>query len=207
MSFYNGSDSKFSRNYCEEVEMVFSAIDCLLHRGHVIYCSSELSSGLRLFDALRRHSVKTPAELKEQLGEAWYQANIWNVNVRSGIVFAEAVRAAFPDGTIAITPAPFSAPGWSQPEYLYFWEMLLRTRIKSVWFNRNWQFSNGCTFEFAVAHDAGLPTFDHNGQILTRSAGTEMICVAVEQLERQGFDTSKLRANVELLHPKPAEMR
>jgi hypothetical protein len=195
MSFYSPSDSEFRRNYREEVDMAFSAIDCLLHRDHVIYCSSELSSGLRLYEALRQHNVKTAAELREQAGDAWYQANIWNVNVRSGIEFADAVRAIFPDRTIAITPGPFSAPGWSQPEYLFFWETLLRTRVKSVWFNFNWQYSNGCTFEFAVAHDAGLPTFDHTGQVLTRSAGIELIGAAVEQLERQGFDASKLRAN------------
>jgi hypothetical protein len=199
MSFYSPSDSTFARSYRDEVKMVFSAVDCLLHRDNVIYCSSELSSGLRLYDALRQHSVKTAAELKKQLGDAWYQANIWDVNERSGKEFADAVRAAFPDRTIAITPAPFSAPGWSQPEYLYFWEMLLRERVKSVWFNLNWQFSNGCTFEFAVAHDAGLPTFDRDGQILTRSAGIELIGAAVQQLEREGFDTSKLRANVELM--------
>jgi hypothetical protein len=199
MSFYAPSDSKFTRNYREEVDMVFSAIDCLLHRDHVIYCSSELSSGLRLYDALRQHNVKTAVELREQAGGAWYQANVWDVNVRAGIEFADAVRAVFPDRTIAITPAPFTAHGWSQPEYLYFWETLLRTRVKSGWFNLNWQYSNGCTFEFAVALDADLSTFDHTGQILTGSAGIALIRAAVEQLERQGFDASKLRANVELL--------
>lgn len=197
MSFYSPSDSEFRRNYREEVDMAFSAIDCLLHRDHVIYCSSELSSGLRLYDALRQHYVKTAAELREQLGDAWYQANIWNVNVRSGIEFADAVRAVFPDRMIAITPAPFTAPGWSQREYLYFWETLLRTRVKSVWFNLNWQYSNGCTFEFGVALDASLPTFDHTGQTITRSAGIELIRAAVQQLEYEGFNTSQLRENIE----------
>jgi hypothetical protein len=184
-----------------------SAIDCLLHGGDVIYCSSELSSGFRLYEAMRQHHVKTAAELKERLGDKWYEDNIRKVNVRSGTDFADAVRAASPDRTIAITPAPFSAPPWdkpwSQPEYLYFWEKLLRTRVKSVWFNLNWQYSNGCTFEFAVAHDAGLPTFDHGGQILSRSTGIELIGGAVQRLEREGFDTSKLRENVERAAAEP----
>jgi hypothetical protein len=104
MSFYGPGDSKFARNYREEADMAFSAIDCLLHRDHVIYCSSELSSGLRLYDAMLQHGVKTAAKLREQSGDAWYQANIWNVNVRAGIEFADAVRAIFADRTIAITP-------------------------------------------------------------------------------------------------------
>ena len=100
---------------------------------------------------------------------------------------------------MVITPAPFTAPGWSQPEYLGFWETLIRTRIKSVWFNREWQFSNGCTFEFAVAHDAELSTFDHNGEPLDRTAGIAAIASAIKRLEAEGFDTAKLQENLERL--------
>ncbi|MBV9406616.1 MAG: hypothetical protein JO211_14825, partial [Acidobacteriaceae bacterium] len=59
MSFYTPSDSTFTRHYREELEMVFSAIDCVLHREHVIYCSSELTTGLRLYEALEAHDLKT----------------------------------------------------------------------------------------------------------------------------------------------------
>ena len=82
-----------------------------------------------------------------------------------------------------MTPAPFSAPGWDQHEYLSFWDTLLRTRIRSVWFNRNWEFSNGCAFEFAVARDAGLPTFDRGGNILHWSEGVEAIKNAMNRLD------------------------
>jgi hypothetical protein len=96
-----------------------------------------------------------------------------------------------------ITPAPFTAPGWTQPEYLAFWETLLRTRIKGVWLNRDWQFSNGCTFEFAVAVDAGLPTSDCQGQLLPVEIAKDLIRDAIAVLDADGFDTSALRLNLE----------
>jgi hypothetical protein len=199
MTLNSPSDPKSPRPYAEEVEMVFSAIDCVLNCERAIYCSSELTSGLRLFDALRQYNLKTAAELKLKMKQAWFDANIFGVNADAANEFARFVRSSMSDNTMVITPAPFTAPGWSQPEYLDFWETLIRTRIKSVWFNREWQFSNGCTFEFAVAQDAELPTFDHDGKSLDRTAGMAAIESAIQRLEAEGFDTAKLQENLEKL--------
>jgi hypothetical protein len=199
MSFYNASDSKFTRHYREEVDMVFSGLDCVLHGEYVIYASSELTSGRRLYELLREHGCKTADELKEKLGNAWYKENVLTANVNSAVRFAETIRGKFHDNTLVITPAPFTAAGWSQAEYLAFWEELLRTRVKTVWFNSDWQFSNGCTFEFVVAEDAGLLTFDHQGFPLGRKAGIALIEGAIHALAAQGLDTSKLRENLERL--------
>jgi len=199
MTFYSASDSKFTRLYREEVEMVFSGLDCALIREQAVYCSAELTTGARLYAALREHKLKTRAELREKMGQAWFHANLWEPNVNAAIEFAKFVRSALGGETMVITPAPFEAPGWSQPEYWAFWERLLRTRIKSAWFNRNWQFSNGCAFEFAVAQDAGLPTLDHEGQALDLLAGIELVKDAIEKLDAEGFDTSRQRRNLDWL--------
>jgi len=195
-SFYDPSDSKFTRHYRDEVRMVFSGMDCILHGGEVIYCSSELTSGHTLRKALIEHHLKTEPELKQQMGSEWFVKNIWEPNVKAAVDFAETVRSKAPDKTLVITPAPFNAPGWSQHEYLAFWETLLRTRVRSAWFNRNWQYSNGCVFEFVVAQDAGLPTFDYEGKILDRETGISQIENAIKQLDGEGFDTKPLRENL-----------
>lgn len=199
MSFYTVSDREFTRHHREEIDMVFSGIDCVLNDERAIYCSSELTTGARLYEALRENKLKTAAELKEKLGKAWFGTNIFDANVKLGKEFARCVRNSVTDKTIVITPGPFLAPTWSQPEYLFFWETLLRTRIKSACFNRNWQFSNGCVFEFAVAHDAGVPTLDHNGKPLELDEGLQLIESAIQQLDTDGFDTSALRKSLEYL--------
>jgi hypothetical protein len=200
MDFYSKSAREFTRDHEEEIDMVFSGIDCVLNDEPAIYCSSELTTGARLYAAFREHQVKTRDELKEKLGKPWFSANIFDANVKLGKQFAQCVRNRLTDKTIVITPGPFSAPArenWSQREYLFFWERLLRSwRIKSACFNQNWQFSNGCTFEFAVAHDARLPTLDHDGEPLELEEGIQLMESAIDRLESDGFDTAELRENL-----------
>jgi hypothetical protein len=196
MSFNNPDDSEFKRLYSQEVTMLFSALDCALGRERVLYCSSELTSGLNLYQALRRHGLKTASDLRKRMGDAWFRSNIWDINAEAAVEFAGKARRALPAGTIVVTPAPFSAPDWDQIQYLAFWEELLRTRTRLVWFNRNWEFSNGCALEFAVAQDQGLPTFDHAGNTLDCRTGIELLLAAILQLEPDGFDVSKLRENL-----------
>jgi hypothetical protein len=199
MTFYSPSDSKFTRHYREETEMVFSGLDCVLNDERAIYCSSELTTGVKLYRVLRDHGLRTAAELRKKLGDEWYRTNIWNMNLKAAAEFARSVRTHFGGERIVITPGPFSAPGWNQLEYLAFWETLLRTRIESVWFNRNWEFSRGCTFEFAVAQSAGLPTLDLKGNTLDLRTGIELLTHAIHKLDADGFDTSKLRENLDRL--------
>jgi hypothetical protein len=201
MLFCSLSDSTFTRVYREEVDKAFSALDCMLNREKAIYAGAELTSGRRLYDAFREFHAKTVDELKQVKGKDWYGANIWNANVNAARDFAAQVREKVAGKTLVITPAPFSAPGWTPPEYLAFWEQMLRTRISSTWFKSDWQYSNGCTFEFAVCADAGLPTFDHQGDPLSVRQAAELIDAAIRDLGSSGFDTTKLRENLARLHP------
>ena len=196
MRFYSPDDSEFKRHYSAEVRMLFSAVDCVLVRERGIYCSSELTSGLRLFETLRQYGLKSSAELCRLKSEAWFQENIVEVNIAAALEFAEQVRRMVPPETAVITPAPFSAPGWDQPQYLAFWEELLRSRVRAVWFGRNWQYSNGCTFEFAVARDAVLGTFDDAGNPLDCGTAVRLIRSAIRELETEGFSVPKLQESL-----------
>jgi hypothetical protein len=202
MPFYSATESSFTRHYREEVAMAFSAIDCVLNGELAIYASTELTSGRRINDILVERRLKTASELRQTAGHEWFEAEIWNVNVAAAVAFARGVKAAL-GGAEVITPGPFTAPGWSQIEYLAFWETLLRTRISASWFNQNWEFSNGCTFEFAVAQDADLPTFDATGRPLGLREGVAAIDAAIAIVERQGLDASKLRENRDRLTALP----
>lgn len=201
MSFYTPSEREFSRLYIHEVAMAFSAMDCVLCGETAIYASTELTTGVRLYDALRKTGTKNAAQLREKMGREWYTVNVWDANITSAMAFAGDVRRARDSRTLVITPGPFTAPDWTQPEYLAFWETLLRDphRVGGVWFNRNWQFSNGCTFEFAVAQDAGLSTIDHEGQRLDLERAIDLISDAIRILNADGFDTSSLQDNLERL--------
>src|SRR5688500_16096606 len=94
MPFYNQSDREFTRLYVNEVAMAFSAMDCVLCQESAIYASTELTTGVRLYDSLRKTGTRTAAELREKMGREWYTANVWNPNIASAIAFASEVRRA-----------------------------------------------------------------------------------------------------------------
>lgn len=200
MTFYNPHGEldpiPHSRTYQEEAEMARLAIDCVLNGEKAVYASSELTTGPRLFQLFREHGVRDLASLKATLGPNEWTSRLWNPNVAEANAFARELRDRLPGHPVTVTPAPYSAPGWNQEEYLALWESLIRTRFRAVYFSDDWEYSNGCTFEFAVAWDAGLPTFDARGHDLGLPAGIALIERAARELEAEGFDASGLRLNL-----------
>lgn len=190
------------RSYREEVQAALSALDCALNGEKAIYASAELTTGRPLYQLLKEHGFRTAAELREKLGDEEYLRRVWSPHLEGALAFARSLKQRFP-AELVVTPAPFQTRGWSQPEYLSLWETVIRTRIKSLYFHADWAFSNGCAFEFAVAQDAGLPTFDADGNSLTLAAGRARIEEAVRELAADSFDTSGLRQSLERLRPAP----
>lgn len=201
MRFYDPEREKgdFSRTFIDEFAMSLSAIDCSLNGEKAVYASSELTSGRRLQSLLAETGATRASELREKIGDAAYQVKIWNPNVAAATAFARHLHHTMGGHEVVITPAPFSAPGWNQRQYLSFWEELLRTRIKSVYLNDGWQYSNGCTFEFAVALDHGLPTFDHEGKALSAAHGLRLMETAIDECRVRVTEPKELIANVELV--------
>lgn len=199
MRFYNRDGEldgrQHLRTYAEEVAMALSAIDSVLNGENAVYGSSELTTGKRLYRLLRQHGMRTKAELKEKIGEAEFRRVLWDPNVAEANAFARRLRSRL-GAAIVVSPAPFIAPGWTQPEYLAFWETLIRSRFRALYFNRDWQYSNGCTFELAVAVDAGLPTHDAEGGGLTLDRAIELVAAAVHEVESAGIEAAGLRENL-----------
>jgi hypothetical protein len=121
-------------------------------------------------------------------------------NAESTNEFAASVRRAQTGQTPVITPAPLFVHGWGQPDYNGFWKELIDTRVGSVRFNSDWQFSNGCTFEFVEAQEARIHTLDAHGKLLTPDAAAELIQEAITQFA--DLDTSTLQANLHRLVAK-----
>jgi hypothetical protein len=203
MRFVNADGSldsrSHTRSYREEVEMALSALDCALNSQKAVYASSELTTGRRISRLMQAHGVADSSALKQKLGKSGYESLLWNPNVAAATAFAQRLRAHLRGKEMVITPAPLLAPGWEQAEYLGFWETLIRTRVKKVYFNEDWQYSNGCTFEFAVAQDAGLPALDATGEPIPLDVGIRLIEAAVAELEADGVEQKGLRANLTLL--------
>jgi len=189
------------RRVIDEIEMVMSAFDCVLPDDAGIYCSSDITTGKRFyFEFLLPHGARSEEELKQKLGEHRHKqlkTELIQANVARGMEFTEKLRER---GLInLVNPGPFFARGFDQQHYLYLWECVIIKKIYRVYFNENWQYSNGCTLEYAIAMQKGIPRFDDLGNDLSLPEAIRMIQAAVEELRGQGLMAGKLQHNLALL--------
>jgi hypothetical protein len=183
-----------NRRVIDEIRMSMSAFDCMLPDDAGIYCSSDITTGKRFYyEILKRYGVRSEDELREKLGTEEYkkvQTGLIQANVLRGLQFAEKLRER---GKInVVTPGPYFAKGFDQQHYLYLWEWFIIKKIYEVRFNHDWEYSNGCTLEYAIAARKGIPRLDHEGNLLDLKTGIGKVEAAIEQLERDGFVIPKL---------------
>lgn len=171
-------------------KIILSMADCFVSGRKAIYCSSELTTGLRLYTAVLENGLTDRHQLKDKLGADWLRDHVFAVNEKAANEFAERIEDR--QGRTTISPACLFVPEWGQHDYLSFWETLIKTRISEVWFNENWQYSNGCTFEYMAAYQAGIPTFDQGGNPLEPAQALDLIQQAILLLNAKKIDTNKL---------------
>lgn len=190
-----------NRKVLDEIKMSMSAFDCMLPDDAGIYCSSDITTGKRFYyDVLQKYAVRSEDELKAKLGEEEFkqvQTELIQFNVARGVAFAEKLRER---GLInVVTPGPYFAKGFDQQHYLYLWEWFIIKKIYEVRLNDDWEYSNGCTLEYAIAARKGIPRLDHEGGSLNLKMAIEKVEGAVNELRTGSFVTRKLEHNLGLL--------
>ena len=191
-----------NRKVIDEIKMTMSAFDCVLPDDAGIYCSSDITTGKRFYyEVLAKYGAASEAELKRKLGDEEFkrvQTELIQANVARGLEFAEKLRER---GLInVVTPGPYFARGFTQQHYLYLWEWFIIKKVYEIRFNYDWQYSNGCTLEYAIALRKGIPRLDHEGAPLNNENGIQKVKAAVIELEGKGFVVEKLKDNLALLN-------
>jgi len=189
------------RRVMDEIEMTMSAFDCVLPDDAGIYCSSDITTGKRFYyEVLKTNGVRSEDELKEKLGPDDFkrvQTDLIQFNVARGLEFAEKLRER---GLInVVTPGPYFAKGFDQQHYLYLWEWLIIKKIYEARFNFDWEYSNGCTLEFAIASRKGIPRLDHEGNRIELESAIERVEATVAEISANGFVIPKLEHNLGLM--------
>jgi hypothetical protein len=195
-----------NRKVIDEIKMSMSAFDCMLPDDAGIYCSSDITTGKRFYyEVLKRYEVRSEDELREKLGAEEFkrvQTDLIQANVARGVEFAEKLRER---GLInVVTPGPYFAKGFDQQHYLYLWEWFIKKKIYEVRFNFDWEYSNGCTLEYAIAARKGIPRLDHEGNRLELETSIERVEAAVEELKGDDFVVGKLEHNLKLMQAIPS---
>jgi len=187
-----------NRRVIDEINMTMSAFDCLLLDDAGIYCSSVITTGKKFYyEVLKQYGVRSEKELKEKLGDEEFkkvQTSLIQSNVARGVGFAEKLRER--GLTNVVTPGPYFAKGFDQQHYLYLWELFIIKKAYEARFNCNWEYSNGCTLEYAIAARKGIPRLDHEGSTLDLNCAIERVGAAVDELQKEGFVVTKLEQNL-----------
>jgi hypothetical protein len=190
-----------NRKVIDEIKMSMSAFDCVLPDDAGIYCSSDITTGKRFYyDVLKKYGARSEGELKAKLGDEEFkrvQTELIQANVARGLEFTEKLRER---GLVnVVTPGPYFARGFDQQHYLYLWEWFIIKKIYEVRFNYDWEYSNGCTLEYAIAARKGIPRLDHEGSTLDLESAIKRVKAAMNELKKDKFVVDKLENNLELM--------
>ena len=187
----------YGRPAKEVVDEVTSAFDCYAPEDDCIYLSSEITSGERVFDLLRKHGASSREHLKEKLGGIYDE--LWNElmdgNLAEGRAFFE--RTHSEGHRNLINPGPFYARGWTQEHYLYLWEWVIVHKCKEARFNSGWNYSNGCTLEYAISLRKGIRTLGEDGRPMKAEDATKRIEHALDEYDEAGIDATSIRKNLQ----------
>lgn len=194
-----------NRKVIDEINMSMSAFDCMLPDDAGIYCSSDITTGKRFYyEVLKKYDVRSDQELKAKLGDDEFkrvQTQLIQANVARGSEFAERLRAR---GLInVVTPGPYFARGFDQQHYLYLWELFIIKKVYEVRFNTDWEYSNGCTLEYAIATRKGIPRLDHEGNALHQKDAVAKVEFAINGLRKEEFVVTQLENNLSKLKALP----
>lgn len=189
------------RRALDEIEMLLTAFDCVLPDDSGVYCSSDVTTGRRLyFEVYAGHGVRSSEELKDRLGPEAYaevKGRLIRDNIARGVEFTEGLRAR--GLTNLVNPGPLTAPGFTQQHYHYLWECVIIKKIHTVYFNDGWEYSNGCTLEYAVGRRKGAPVHDHLGNDIPPAAAAEMVRRALADLGSRGIAAPMLERHLQLI--------
>jgi hypothetical protein len=147
------------------------------------YVSAPLTSG-SLFskwsDRLKVWAVDSP-EYEDLL-----RAHVIEPNRNAAKTVVKRLRES--SATLVIEPTALDdIPGWTQDDFLYFWSRVISTYVEKVVFLEGWQYSSGCSYEFLVAIQADLETFEEHLEPLTVERAKDLLADAVRSETAKGL--------------------
>lgn len=161
------------------------------------YVSMPITSGMRLYDALLKHGVKTAADLKPVAPDALLK-DVIEPNMREAMAFVAEVRAA--SRRTVLAPAVFEgrAQRWTQHEYMWLWLHVLAKKVRAIHMLDGWPYSNGGLEElvmgtlirFRAFEDCAsdVRIYDHLGNEIRIVEAARLIAAAAVRLRRLGFE-------------------
>ena len=155
----------------------------------VLYCSAPVTSGKRYIDWLERIG-KNFVDI-DRADRSYHESHFKEViepNRKHAQRFIGQLREETEQIVIdptALTPIA----NWKQQDWRSFWQQVIERYVNTVFLINDWQYSNGCVYEFWVAQKNEIPTLNEDRHPLDLVIGIEMIEEAIVQIKQRGGNT------------------
>jgi len=151
-----------------------------LNQSRVIYVSTPITTGPELLRWLRANP-----DASEALRSHARSQVIAN-NVAAVVPLVAMVRARFRDAAIIDPTALNDVRGWTQADYHRFWTEIIVRYADGAVFADGWQYSVGCTVEFAAANLAGIELYNSRLEMISPNEGLVLLQSTVSELDAVG---------------------
>ena len=171
-----------SPDHEHEYQAILSAFRCTLGNNRVTYVSAPITGGKRFVEWFcgEGHSLATnPKDYATRFCD-----EVKARNIETAQQFTDQLRTG---GEIAISPAAFDIPHWTQNDYRHLWGLVIRDHVRRVFFLDGWEYSNGCAFEFYTAINCDVQVLTEGGTAISRVQGFHALEHALDEKRRAGL--------------------
>jgi hypothetical protein len=169
-------------------DSLVEAMDAVLHdHRDAVYVSTPITTGRQFVAWWQDRGCRLPED------DPGYQAEFGQVvadNIAAVRPLIERVERDLA-GRPVIDPTRLGPiAGWQQSDYHAFWVRVIHRYVRTVVFADGWEYSSGCSLEFAAAVADGLQTLDAELRPLSREAGQARLLAAATELDQAGLGAS-----------------
>jgi hypothetical protein len=177
-------------SHTREIELALQVLAGVVAEHSAVYVSAPITSGRRFAERASKNGLV--------LNRDDHVQDVILPNLRHAQAIVEQLRAR-KTGPLIDPTAVGDFPGWSQDDYRQLWGSVIERYVSTVIFLDDWEYSNGCAYEFFVAKRSGLDTRDEADSIITLESGMGRIANAAVELETMGAPAQFLHHIVEAL--------
>lgn len=176
-----------------EIEAMLNVLSTAVEGRAAVYLSAPITSGRRYTAWRVSRGGSAPEPSQEEV-----RREVIEHNRAHAARVAQWLRSSC--GATLVDPTRLEdLPGWTQDDYRTFWALVVERFACRVFFLDDWQYSNGCSYEFLTALRCGVPTFDERERPLSLAEGMRLVGAAVAEMRGQSLPTSFLERVLEEL--------
>ncbi len=203
--FITKQGSSISEENKKQIQSALTAFGSLKAK-EVVYISSPISSGKRLYDYMDACKCSTLEEAKKDWNE--FFACVMLPNIEDGEDLSKAL-AEKSEGVV-IAPTSFenkNVKSWRQNEYMSMWISVIDRHVNRLVMIDGWEYSNGSSEEFMWAalmqmgfsSRKNIEIVDARGEILTLDQGLNLLSNALADMQKRGFQAKTIENVITML--------